>query len=93
MFPWIFPLKNVLDEVNSTKLLGIHFDNHMNCKTYTEQISHKLNVVCFTISNFIHTLNADILRTVYFAYFQPVHQYGIIWGENSAHAQQLSKLQ
>jgi hypothetical protein len=65
----------------------------MNWKTHIEQISHKLNTACFTIRNLTHTLNADILRMVYFAYFQPVLQYGIILGGNSAHAQQVFKLQ
>jgi hypothetical protein len=72
---------NVLDEVNSTEFLGTYIDNHMNQKTHTEQISHNLNAVCFTIRHLMHTLNADTLRMVYFAYFQPVLQYGIIFGE------------
>ena len=83
----------VLNEVNSTKFLGIHIDRHMNWKNHIEQISHKLSVACFTIRNLTHTLNADILRMVYFAYFQPVFQYGIIFWGNSAHAQQIFKLQ
>jgi hypothetical protein len=33
---------NVLGEVNSTKFLGMHINNHMNWKTHIEQISHKL---------------------------------------------------
>jgi hypothetical protein len=65
---------NVLDEVNSTKFLGIRLDNHMNWKTHIEQISHKLNKACFTIRNLTYTLNADILRMVCFAYFQPILQ-------------------
>jgi hypothetical protein len=82
-----------LDEVNSTKFFGIHIDSHMNWKIHIEQISHKLSVACFKISNLTHTLNTDILRKVYFAHFQPVIQYGIILGGNSAHAQQVLKLQ
>jgi hypothetical protein len=35
-----FKDNNVLHEVNSTKILGIHIDNHMNWKTHIEQISH-----------------------------------------------------
>jgi hypothetical protein len=38
-------------------------------------------------------LNTDILRIVYCAYFHPIIQYGIIFGGNSAHAQQVFKLQ
>ena len=62
----------------------------MNWKNHTEQISHKLSVACFMIRNLTHTLNADM---VYFAYFQPVFQYGIIFWGNSAYAQQIFKLQ
>jgi hypothetical protein len=65
----------------------------MNWKTHIEQIYHKLNAACFTIRNLTHTLNTDIWRMVCFAYFQPVLQYGIILGGNSAHAQQVYKLQ
>jgi len=63
----------------------------MNWKNHTEQISHKLSVACFTMRNLTHTLNTDILRMVYFAYFQPIFQYGIILGGNSAHAYQVFK--
>jgi hypothetical protein len=89
----IFFKDNVLDEVNSTKFLGIRIDNHMNWKTHVEQISHKLNAACFTIINVTHTLTTDILRMVYFAYFHPILQYGIIFWGNLAHAQQIFKLQ
>jgi hypothetical protein len=72
----------VLEEVTSTKFLVIHIDSKKKKKNHIGQISHKLSVACFTIRNLTHTLNTDILRMVYFAYFQPVFQYGIIlWGE------------
>jgi hypothetical protein len=69
----------------STKFVGIYIyiDNHMNWKTHIEQISHKLNVACFMIRNLTHILNADILHMVYFEYFQPILQNGIILGGNS----------
>ena len=65
----------------------------MNWKNHIEQISHKLSVRCFTIRNITHSLNTDILRMVYFAYFQPIFQYEIILGGNSAHAHQVFKQQ
>ena len=57
----------VLNEVNSTKFLGIYIDSYMNWKNHIEQISHKLSVACFTIRNLTQTLNTDILHMVYFA--------------------------
>jgi hypothetical protein len=55
----IFFKDNVLDEVNSTKFLGIHIDNHMNWKTHVEQISHKLNAACFMITKLTTCIYMD----------------------------------
>jgi hypothetical protein len=65
----------------------------MSWKTHIEQISNKLNAACFTIRKLPQTLNADVLSMVYFAYFQTILQNGILLGGNSAHAQQVFKLQ
>ena len=89
----IFYKDQVLDEVNNTRFLGIHMDSNMNWKIHIEQITHKLNVACLMIRNLNHTLNVDILCMVYFAYFQPILQYGTILGGNSTHTQQIFKLQ
>jgi hypothetical protein len=67
--------------------------DHINWKTHIEEISHKLDVVCFTIRNLTLILNADVLRLVCFAYFHPLLQYGIILGGNSAHVQHVFKVQ
>ena len=83
---------NVIDEVKSTKFLGMHTDNHMNWKNHVEQILPKLSAACFSIRNLIHTLNPDILCTVYFAYFHSLLQYGIIFWGNSTQAHQVFKL-
>jgi len=65
----IYYKDNVMDEVKSTKFLGMHIDNHMNWKNHVEQILPKLSAACFSIRNFIHTSNPYILCMVYFAYF------------------------
>ena len=53
----IYYTDNVIDEVKSTKFLGMHIDNHMNWKNHVEQILPKLSAACFSIRNLIHTLN------------------------------------
>jgi len=65
----------------------------MNWKNLVDQILPKLSAACFLLRNLIHTLNPDILRMVYFAYFHSVLQYGIIFWGNSTHAHQVFKLQ
>ena len=83
---------NVIDEVKSTKFLGMHIENHMNWKNHVKQILPKLSVACFSIRNLIHTLNLGILRMVCFAYFSSVPQNGTIFWENLTNAHQVFKL-
>jgi hypothetical protein len=90
---YIFYKDNVIDEVKSTKVLGMHTENDMNWKKHAEQILPKLSASCTLIKRLIHTLNPDILRMVYFAYFHSVLQHGIIFLENSTHAHRVFKLQ
>jgi len=58
----IYYKDNVTNEVKSTKVLGMHIDNHMNWKNHVEQILPKLSAACFSIRNLIHTSNPDILH-------------------------------
>jgi len=89
----IYYKNNVIDEVKSTKFLGMHIDNHMNWTNHVEQILPKLSAACFSIRKLIHTLYPDILHMVYFVYFHSVLQYGIIFWGNSTHSHQVFKLQ
>jgi hypothetical protein len=45
----IYYKDNVIDEVTSTKFLGIHIDNHMSWKNHVEQILLKLSAEYFWI--------------------------------------------
>ena len=89
----IYYKDNVIDEVKSTKFLGMRIINHMNWKNHVGQILPKLSAVCFSIRNLILSLNLNILCMVYFAYFHSVLQYGIIFWGNSTHVHQVFKLQ
>jgi hypothetical protein len=84
---------NLIDEVKSTKFLGMYIDNHMNWKDHIEQILPKLSVACFSIRTLTYTLNLDNLHMVYFAYFHSVLTYGIIFCRNSTNVHQVFKLQ
>ena len=60
----IYYKDNVIDEVKSTKFLGMHTENHMNWKNHAERILSKLSGSCSLIKRLIHNLNPDILRMV-----------------------------
>jgi hypothetical protein len=77
----IYYKDNLIDEVKSTKCLGMCIDNHINWKNHIKQLLPKLSVACFSIRTLTYTLNQDNLHMVYFAYFHSVLTYGIIFWE------------
>ena len=92
--PLTIEYKNILiEEVITTKFLGIHIDNNMNCKNHIEQIIPKLGSVCYTIRTIYNFLNSKALRMVYFACFHYVITYGLIFWGNSTNIHRVLRVQ
>jgi hypothetical protein len=74
----------VLTEVTNFKFLGLYIDNNLNWRWHIQRILPKLSAACYTIKKLSHVLNTDVLKTVYFANFHSMVEYGIIfWGNSS----------
>jgi hypothetical protein len=44
----------------------------------------KLSEACYAVRSMLHISNADILKSIYFAYFHSLMKYGkIFWGNSS----------
>jgi hypothetical protein len=69
-----------IEEVVSTKFLGIHLDNHLNWNNHIDQIIRKLSAACYAVRQMYHFVNQNTLKSIYFAYFHSVVKYGIIFG-------------
>jgi hypothetical protein len=73
-----------IKQVTNIKFLGLEIDQHLNCKTHTEQIIPKLSSACCAVRSMFHFSNLDTLKMIYFAYFHSVMKYGIIfWGKST----------
>jgi hypothetical protein len=77
--------KHIEETVNS-KFLGLHLDNHLNWKNHIDQMIPKLSGACYTVRSMFHTSNINTLKSIYFAYFHSITQYGIILGGNSSNS-------
>ena len=64
----------------NTKFLGLKIDKHVNWKNCIEQMIPKLSVVCYVIRLMVHISNINILKSIYYAYFQSVIKFGIFFG-------------
>jgi hypothetical protein len=71
-------------EMNTLKflgLVGLQLDRQVSWKPQVIYLLQQLNTVCFKMRRLTHILNSQTLRTVYFAHFCSLVNYGIIvWG-------------
>jgi hypothetical protein len=85
-----FPLhitigENLFVETNAINFLGLQLDSQLSWKPHINYILHKLSSVCFIMRRLSPVLNIQSLRTVYFAHFHSLVNYGIIfWGNTSS---------
>jgi hypothetical protein len=73
-----------IEEVVTTKFLGLQIENNLNWKKHIEYDIPKLSSACFAMRTVTPLLKVDTLKLVYFAYFHSVMSYGVIFWGNSA---------
>jgi hypothetical protein len=76
-----------------TKFLGIWMDANLRWYVHTQQLANKLCKICFAIRVIRRVLGLETVRTLYYAYFQSLIVYGLIFWGNSGNAKMIFKLQ
>jgi hypothetical protein len=61
-----------IEEMVSTKFLGVQIDNHLNWKNHIEQMIPKLSGSCYAIRSVVHVSNINILKSIYYVYFHSI---------------------
>lgn len=74
-----------LNQVESTKFLGIHIDEHLNFKLHTEFLLNKLSKSVGILYKLNSFLPFHILLTLYNTLLLPYFNYGIISWHNAPH--------
>ena len=70
-----------LERCSSYKYLGLHFDENLNWKTHIDYVCKKISKICGIISKLRHSVDIEILKTVYYALGYTYLRYGnIVWG-------------
>jgi hypothetical protein len=72
-----------IEEVETTKFLGLQVDNKLNWKTHIQYIIPKLSSACFAMRNITSLMKSETLKLAYLAYFHSIMSYGIIFWGNS----------
>ena len=69
--------------LSKTKYLGLFLDENLSFKYHLDTIKLKLNRANCLLSKIRHFVRAPLLRTIYFAIFDPHLRNGCqIWGQN-----------
>jgi hypothetical protein len=72
-----------IEEVETTKFLGLQVDSNLNWKTHIQYITPKLSSAYFAMRTITSLMKTENLKLVYFAYFHSIMSYGIIFWGNS----------
>lgn len=82
-----------LKEVMDTKFLGVKIDNKLDWKLHIKYIRNKLAPRAYLIKRMMNVVSFDLVKQIYFAYFQSILMYGtLLWG-GSPHVKSLFILQ
>jgi hypothetical protein len=74
-------IDKTVEEVKTTKFLGLQIDNNLNWKTHIQYIIPKQSSACFAMRTITPLMKTETLKLVYFAHFHSIVSYGIIfWG-------------
>lgn len=82
-----------LEQVTSTKFLGVHIDNALNWENHINLLCKKLSPVCFALYRLRNTTNRTVMLSYYYAQFYSRISYGIMFWGSSHHSERVFKLQ
>jgi hypothetical protein len=70
-------------QVEVVRFLGLQLDKQITWRNHLHFLLNKLSKACFVLRQLCYVLDIDALKLVYFAYFQSVVKYGIVfWGKS-----------
>jgi len=69
--------------INNTKILGLELYKNISWKNHVQKILPKLSSACYLGRRIYPFCKPNTLKTIYFAYFHAVMEYGVIlWGDS-----------
>lgn len=79
--------------VDQVKFLGLFLDKTLTWGPHIDYISSKLSRVIFLINRLTHSVDQNYIKTAYFAYFQSIFRYCIIFYGNCSRIEEILILQ
>jgi hypothetical protein len=73
--------------------LGVWLDGNLRWSTHTQQLANKICKICFALRVIRRVSGLENVRTLYYAYFQSLLLYELIFWSNSGNAKLIFRLQ
>jgi len=88
-----FCFLNIIKETDSLKFLGLEVNKFLTWKNHIDKLLPKLSSACFVIRSMLPYCNTTTIKTIYFADFHSLLEYGIAFWGNSTESVEVFKLQ
>ena len=76
-----FSYLNTINETNNLRFLGLEVNKTLSWKSQIDKLLPKLSSACFVIRSMLPYCDTTSIKTIYFAYFHSLLEYGIaFWG-------------
>jgi hypothetical protein len=82
----------ISNDIN-TRFLGITVDSSLSWKYHIDELMVKLSKACYAIRSLRPLVSTETLRMIYYSYFHAVMSFGMIFGGNSPHSNNIFKIQ
>ena len=84
-----------IDQVKSTKFLGIHIDQQLKWDVHVDSIKSKISSSLFIMNKVKHFISTSLMKILYYSMVYPYLTYGIaLWGSTfQCHIHKLKVLQ
>lgn len=82
-----------IEQVHSTKFLGVHIDSTLNWEIHIDNLCKKLSSVCYALYRLKQVANKNVVLSYYYAQFFSRIAYGIIFWGSSHFAARVFKVQ
>lgn len=92
-FPDLYLGSDRITYATNIKFLGVFINNNLEWGSHVDCLSKKLSQICFAIYTLRSSVNIDILRISYFAYFNSLLSYGITFWGKSNHCSRIFQIQ